>query len=138
MQIDAKKADQNALLVLRNIKVLGFENGNRFEGFDKGTTFKILEVNLIVLLDCLRWMCMYCNQQTLADMHALPIAIRILKPERFEKTFRPHFKPIDMTYIDPKILPKVIYDRTFVSYIYLISNISIIRRPSVLIWNMLG
>lgn len=40
-------------------------------------------------------------------MHALPIAIRLSKPEKFEKTFRPHFKPIDMSYIDPKILPEV-------------------------------
>lgn len=121
MQSDAKQADQNALLVLRNIKVLGFENGNRFQGFDKGTTFKILEVNSIalVLSNCVRWMFM-CIEQTMADMHALPIAIRILKPRRFEKTFRPHFKPIDMTYIDPKILPKVYYDWSFVSYIYLI------------------
>lgn len=56
MQSDAKQADQNALLVLRNIKVLGFENGNRFQGFDKGTTFKILEVNSIalVLSNCVR------------------------------------------------------------------------------------
>lgn len=45
--------------------------------------------------------------QNLAAMHALPIAIRLTKPEIFEKTFRPHFKPIDMNYIDPKILPKV-------------------------------
>lgn len=46
-------------------------------------------------------------QQNLADMHALPIAIRLLKPKQFEKKFRPHFIPIDMSYIDPKVLPKV-------------------------------
>lgn len=43
--IDAKKADENALLVLQNVKSLGFENGNRFEGFDTHTTFSILKVN---------------------------------------------------------------------------------------------
>lgn len=40
-------------------------------------------------------------------MHALPIAVRFLKPQHFEKNFRPYFIPIDMTYIDPIMLPKV-------------------------------
>lgn len=46
MKIDAKQADGDALLVLQNVKFLGYENGNRFEGFDKNTTLKILEVIL--------------------------------------------------------------------------------------------
>lgn len=45
MKTDAKRADQNALLVLRNMRPLGFKNGDRFQGFDKNTAFKILEVN---------------------------------------------------------------------------------------------
>lgn len=45
MKADAKRADQNALLVLRNMRPLGFKNGDRFQGFDKNTAFKILEVN---------------------------------------------------------------------------------------------
>lgn len=45
MKTDAKRADQNALLVLRNMRPLGFENGDRFQGFHKNTAFKILEVN---------------------------------------------------------------------------------------------
>lgn len=44
IKIDAKQADGDALLILQNVKFLGFENGNRFEGFDKNTTLKILEV----------------------------------------------------------------------------------------------
>lgn len=113
MKIDAVRADRNALLVLQNIRVQGYENGNRCQGFDKNETMKILTVNSgsitfsrITHTQTTNKM-FHFIQQILADMHALPIALRLLKPKKFEKTFRPHFKPIDMTYIDPKILPQV-------------------------------
>lgn len=41
---DRKVADQNALLVLENVKVKGFTIGNRANGFDKNDAEVILEV----------------------------------------------------------------------------------------------
>lgn len=49
LQTDKKVADQNALLVLENIKVKGFNIGDRTNGFDKNDTETILEVSLLYL-----------------------------------------------------------------------------------------
>lgn len=46
-KLDSKVADQNALLVLENIKFKGFQIGDRTKGFNKRDTELILEVNLI-------------------------------------------------------------------------------------------
>lgn len=41
---DQKVADQNALLVLENVKVKGFKIGDRANGFNRDDTEIILEV----------------------------------------------------------------------------------------------
>lgn len=52
-KIDQKSADQNALLVLQNIKVKGFNIGDRANGFNKHDTEAILEVcALFVYIFC--------------------------------------------------------------------------------------
>lgn len=46
---DKQVADPNALLVLENIKVQGFNIGDRANGFDKCDTEVILEVRFVML-----------------------------------------------------------------------------------------
>lgn len=63
------EVDEDAVLIFENLKILGFNTGDRFTGFDLVTT------KLIV--------------RDLAKLHALPIALRKLKPDTFEKEFMP-------------------------------------------------
>lgn len=51
LRTDTQVADQNALLVLENIKVKGFNIGDRSNGFDKNDTEAILEVSNVALMN---------------------------------------------------------------------------------------
>lgn len=42
--IDAKRADTDAIIMLENIKVLNYDNGNRRVGFDNNEMREILKV----------------------------------------------------------------------------------------------
>lgn len=69
--------DNDAVLVLENLKVKGFGCGLRAKGFNKQDTEFILK--------------------HLARFHAVPIAIRYLKSEVFEKEIMPSLRKIDMS-----------------------------------------
>lgn len=44
--LDADIADADALLLLENIKVLNYVNGNRFVGFSTNETLEVMKVPL--------------------------------------------------------------------------------------------
>lgn len=44
MGIDATKADNDAVLLLENLRIEGYQSADRSRGFDSTFTFKILEV----------------------------------------------------------------------------------------------
>lgn len=68
----ASTADKNAVLVQENLQTLGFRAGNRHKMFD-------LEHAKIIL-------------PQVAQFHALSIALRLKKPEEFNKHIRPYFR----------------------------------------------
>lgn len=63
------EVDEDAVLIFENLKVQGYDTGDRFEGFD------LQHAKLIV--------------QDLAKFHALPIVLRKLKPNVFEQEVLP-------------------------------------------------
>uniref|UniRef100_A0A6P4EMM4 Uncharacterized protein LOC108044747 n=1 Tax=Drosophila rhopaloa TaxID=1041015 RepID=A0A6P4EMM4_DRORH len=71
----SSKVDQNAVLVLENLRSRGFVPGQRLQPFDLPHT-----------LFALRHM---------AEFHALPLALRLLKPEVFREQVRPFFEKFD-------------------------------------------
>ncbi|XP_055323920.1 uncharacterized protein LOC129578808 isoform X2 [Sitodiplosis mosellana] len=66
-------ADQNALLVLENIKSRGFKIGDRANGFNMRDAEVVLE--------------------NMAKFHAVPIALRLLRPKIFDEKIRPYLQP---------------------------------------------
>uniref|UniRef100_A0A6P7G681 Uncharacterized protein LOC114334189 n=1 Tax=Diabrotica virgifera virgifera TaxID=50390 RepID=A0A6P7G681_DIAVI len=67
--------DDNAVIVLENLQTAGFQNIDRHIGFD-------LETTKLVLRD-------------LASLHAVPLALRLRKPEVFEKVIKPYCVPFE-------------------------------------------
>lgn len=70
------KVDGDAVLLLENLQIGGFGNGDRTLGFDLKTTKLILS--------------------TLAEFHAVPIALKMHKPDVFDEKIKPH---LDTWYI---------------------------------------
>lgn len=68
--------DNDAVLVLENLKVQGFKCGDRIRGLNQKDTEFVL--------------------RHLARFHAVPIAIRKLKPELFQEKFMPALRQINM------------------------------------------
>ncbi|XP_018569887.1 uncharacterized protein LOC108909900 [Anoplophora glabripennis] len=71
--------DENAVLLLENLNFKGYQVVDRFVGFD-------LETAQLILKD-------------LAAFHAIPLALKLKKPEVFDKKIRPYlarFRPFDM------------------------------------------
>ncbi|XP_016968670.1 uncharacterized protein LOC108036834 [Drosophila biarmipes] len=78
----ASKVDRNAVLVQENVTVRGFRPGNRHRPYNLAETVLILS--------------------SLAQYHALPIALRLKKPQVYEEYVRPYFKKFDMNCnVDP-------------------------------------
>ncbi|KAH8333666.1 hypothetical protein KR059_002020 [Drosophila kikkawai] len=79
----AAKVDRDAVLVQENVTVRGYKPGNRHKAYDLAHTVLILNY--------------------LARYHALPIALRLKKPEVYEKYVRPFFLKFNMNgNIDPE------------------------------------
>ncbi|XP_072400504.1 uncharacterized protein [Diabrotica undecimpunctata] len=76
--------DDNAVIVLENLIIAGFQNIDRYIGFD-------LETAKLVLRD-------------LASFHAVPLALRLKKPEVFEKVIKPHCVPFEPMDVDDYLL----------------------------------
>ena len=78
LSLDSSKreADADALLVLENLKFLGFESEDRQTGFTTACAMLILE--------------------KLAQFHALGIAFRFSRPEVFDKTICPFLEKINL------------------------------------------
>ncbi|XP_075153682.1 uncharacterized protein LOC142227167 [Haematobia irritans] len=73
---DAEIVDRDAVLVQENLQTSGFKPGNRHVMFNfEQTKFILLE---------------------LAKFHALPIALRLKKPEIFDKYVRPYIRRFNM------------------------------------------
>ena len=83
--LDPKKreADGDALLLLENIKFLGFKIGDRKTGFSAKASMQILA--------------------KLAQFHALGIAFRLLRPQDFGKEIRPFLQTINFYEFDMSI-----------------------------------
>ncbi|XP_018569812.1 uncharacterized protein LOC108909863 [Anoplophora glabripennis] len=65
--------DENAVLILENLDFKGYRCVDRYVGFDLDTTQLILK--------------------DLAAFHAIPLALKLRKPEVFDKNIRPHLAP---------------------------------------------
>ncbi|XP_072381946.1 uncharacterized protein [Diabrotica undecimpunctata] len=65
---NGEKVDNNAALVLENLKIQGFDNIDRIKGFDLATTKMILK--------------------SLAEFHAIPVAIKLKDTKTFEKNIK--------------------------------------------------
>ncbi|KAH8237856.1 hypothetical protein KR032_003995 [Drosophila birchii] len=72
----ASTVDRDAVLVQENLTVRGYQPGNRHKAYDLAHTVLILNY--------------------LARYHALPIALRLKKPEIYEKYVRPFFLKFNM------------------------------------------
>lgn len=72
----ANKVDENAVLILENLKFKGFQVGERSRGFDAEHTELIL--------------------RNLARFHAVPIALRYDKPDTFKEKVEPYLQKIDI------------------------------------------
>ncbi|XP_020799093.1 uncharacterized protein LOC110176935 [Drosophila serrata] len=72
----ATKVDRDAVLVQENVTVRGYQPGNRHKAYDLAHTVLILN--------------------HLARYHALPIALRLKKPEVYDKYVRPYFLKFNM------------------------------------------
>lgn len=46
--IDAKRADTDAIIILENIKVLNYDNGNRLVGFENMEMREVLKVIFLI------------------------------------------------------------------------------------------
>ncbi|XP_049317347.1 uncharacterized protein LOC105229305 isoform X1 [Bactrocera dorsalis] len=73
---NATKVDRDAVLVQENLQLSGYRAGNRHKMFDYVHAKLVLEY--------------------MAQYHALPIALRIKKPELFARTIRPYFNRFNM------------------------------------------
>ncbi|XP_023307518.2 uncharacterized protein LOC111689277 [Lucilia cuprina] len=73
---NSTKVDRDAVLVQENLQTSGFKAGNRHKPFDLQHTKLIL--------------------REMAKYHALPIALRLKKPEEFNKYIRPYFRKFNM------------------------------------------
>lgn len=69
LSIDQNEVDDDAVLIFENLKVQGYDTGDRFIGFDYD------HAKMIV--------------QDLAKFHAVPIAMRIIDPDRFQAKIGP-------------------------------------------------
>lgn len=67
---ESNEVDEDAVLLLENLKVQGYDTGDRFLGFDEDTTKYLL--------------------RDIAIMHATPIAHRSAKPKEFISTILPY------------------------------------------------
>ncbi|XP_044260223.1 uncharacterized protein LOC123008475 [Tribolium madens] len=67
--------DSDAILLLENLKMAGFVNLDRTIGFD-------LDVSKVIVKD-------------LAHLHAVPLGLKIKKPEIFEKNIKKHLTPFN-------------------------------------------
>lgn len=74
--LEEGKYDQNAVLLLENLKIEGYVTENRNVGFDFSTTKLIL--------------------QKLAQFHAIPLALKLKKPKEFELKIKPYLKEVIM------------------------------------------
>ncbi|KAH8412146.1 hypothetical protein KR009_000092 [Drosophila setifemur] len=72
----ATKVDRNAVLVQENLTVRGYRPGNRHKSYDLP--------HIVLILNYL------------AQYHALPIALRLKKPQLYEEQVRPFFRKFDM------------------------------------------
>ncbi|KAH8282181.1 hypothetical protein KR054_006038 [Drosophila jambulina] len=80
---EATKVDRDAVLLQENVTVRGYQPGNRHKAYDLAHTVLILNY--------------------LARYHALPIALRLKKPQVYEKYVRPFFLKFNMnTNISPE------------------------------------
>lgn len=68
--------DPNAVIMMENVKELGFDIGDRFVGFDYDTTKLILN--------------------DLAVFHAVPIALKLKKPDVFNEKLMPYLKKVTL------------------------------------------
>ncbi|KAM7352836.1 uncharacterized protein ACRADG_005201 isoform 1-T2 [Cochliomyia hominivorax] len=73
---NTQKVDRDAVLVQENLQTSGYRAGNRHKAFD------LKHTKLII--------------REMAKYHALPIALRIKKPEEFNKNIRPYFRRFNM------------------------------------------
>ncbi|XP_061390617.1 uncharacterized protein LOC133325934 [Musca vetustissima] len=73
---EAEKVDRDAVLLQENLQTSGYKAGNRHVPFN-------LQQTKCILLE-------------LAKYHALPIALRLKKPEYFDKYIRPYFRRFNM------------------------------------------
>ncbi|XP_050294684.1 uncharacterized protein LOC126734895 [Anthonomus grandis grandis] len=80
----SKTVDENAVIILENLKLKGFHNQDRLEGFDLESTKKVL--------------------QSLANLQATTLSLRKKQPELFETKVRPHLH-------EPRPLPPFNYDK---------------------------
>ncbi|KAH8357063.1 hypothetical protein KR200_009901 [Drosophila serrata] len=71
----SKSVDQDAVLVLENLRFSGFVSGQRLRPYDLPHTLLALRY--------------------LAEFHALPVALRLLKPKVFREQVRPFFDKFD-------------------------------------------
>lgn len=69
VSVDKNEVDDDAVLIFENLKVQGFATDDRMRGFDYDDVKVILE--------------------GLAKFHAIPIALRILRPDVFQKSIAP-------------------------------------------------
>lgn len=69
---DSDFVDEDAVLILENLKILGYDVGDRLVGLDKQHAYRLLE--------------------DLARFHAVPIAHKIIKPDEFNKIIKPVIK----------------------------------------------
>lgn len=68
--------DEDAVILLENLKVEGFDVGNRLMGFNEEHVYRILE--------------------DLATFHAVPVAFKLKKTKEFETDFLPVLKGVKM------------------------------------------
>ncbi|KAI4470357.1 hypothetical protein MML48_1g10945 [Holotrichia oblita] len=81
LNAESDEIDEDAVIVFENLKVQGFEMGDRFVGFNEASA-------KIILKD-------------LAAMHAVPIAYRMSKPDEFRDKIQPHIaKYYDLQFSD--------------------------------------
>ncbi|KAH8237857.1 hypothetical protein KR032_003996 [Drosophila birchii] len=75
LKADSNSVDQDAVLVLENLRFSGFVSGQRLRPYDLPHTRLALRY--------------------LAEFHALPVALRLLKPKVFLEQVRPFFDKFD-------------------------------------------
>ncbi|EDV57183.2 uncharacterized protein LOC6542593 [Drosophila erecta] len=75
LESNSSKVDQNAVLVLENLRSSGYVSSQRLKAFDLAHTLLALKY--------------------MAEFHALPLALRILRPEMFREQVQPFFKKFD-------------------------------------------